>query len=209
MAGLQSIDHVILVMLENRSFDHLLGFLYPKSKDFDGLDGTESTATLPAPRCRSSRSRRKPRMPTTSRWRTPPKGLSRPTSSYSVPPLPPPTGKPLTTGSSPASPANSPIPHIRSTQARRCPTLVHHGMYAPETLPVLCGLAKGFAVCGSLVRIGSDADLPQPGLRGCRHVAGLHDNSARDTPAFDTPSVFGKLATPGTPGRSTAIPRAR
>ena len=31
MAGLGSIDYVVLVMLENRSFDHMLGFLYPKS----------------------------------------------------------------------------------------------------------------------------------------------------------------------------------
>ena len=31
-------------MLENRSFDHMLGFLYPKSGDFEGLDGTESNA---------------------------------------------------------------------------------------------------------------------------------------------------------------------
>ena len=42
MAGLDLIDHVVLVMLENRSFDHMLGFLYPKSDDFDGLQGTES-----------------------------------------------------------------------------------------------------------------------------------------------------------------------
>ena len=42
MAGLDSIDHVVLVMLENRSFDHMLGFLYPRSDNFDGLDGTES-----------------------------------------------------------------------------------------------------------------------------------------------------------------------
>src|SRR5690349_13778263 len=42
MAALDSIDHVVLVMLENRSFDHMLGFLYPKSEAFDGLDGTES-----------------------------------------------------------------------------------------------------------------------------------------------------------------------
>jgi phospholipase C len=42
MTGLDSIEHVVLVMLENRSFDHMLGFLYPKSGNFNGLDGTES-----------------------------------------------------------------------------------------------------------------------------------------------------------------------
>lgn len=36
------IDHVIVLMLENRSFDSMLGRLYPQSKDFDGLAGTES-----------------------------------------------------------------------------------------------------------------------------------------------------------------------
>src|SRR5262249_7132176 len=44
VTGLDSIDHVVLVMMENRSFDHMLGFLYPKSGNFDGLDGTESNA---------------------------------------------------------------------------------------------------------------------------------------------------------------------
>src|ERR1700745_2832687 len=44
MTGLDAIDHVVLVMLENRSFDHMLGFLYPKSGGFDGLGGTESNA---------------------------------------------------------------------------------------------------------------------------------------------------------------------
>jgi phospholipase C len=42
MTGLESIDHVILLMLENRWFDQLLGYLYPRSDDFHGLDGTES-----------------------------------------------------------------------------------------------------------------------------------------------------------------------
>ncbi len=36
MTRLQSIEHFVVLMLENRSFDNLLGGLYPKSKDFDG-----------------------------------------------------------------------------------------------------------------------------------------------------------------------------
>ncbi len=36
------IRHVVVLMLENRSFDSMLGRLYPKSAGFDGLDGTES-----------------------------------------------------------------------------------------------------------------------------------------------------------------------
>jgi len=45
--GLASVDHVVVLMLENRSFDHMLGFLYPgnvspSGQPFDGLTGTES-----------------------------------------------------------------------------------------------------------------------------------------------------------------------
>src|SRR4051812_48747810 len=36
------IEHVVVLMLENRSLDCLLGKLYPKSDEFDGLKGTES-----------------------------------------------------------------------------------------------------------------------------------------------------------------------
>jgi phospholipase C len=42
MASLQSIDYFVVLMLENRSFDSLLGALYPKSPAFEGIDGTET-----------------------------------------------------------------------------------------------------------------------------------------------------------------------
>jgi phospholipase C len=42
MTGLGPIEHVVVLMLENRSFDSMLGKLYPKSPAFDGLDGGES-----------------------------------------------------------------------------------------------------------------------------------------------------------------------
>ena len=35
------IRHVVVLMLENRSFDSMLGMLYPSSDKFDGLTGTE------------------------------------------------------------------------------------------------------------------------------------------------------------------------
>ena len=44
MAGnqLPSINYIVQLMLENRSFDHMLGFLYPKSDNFEGLTGSET-----------------------------------------------------------------------------------------------------------------------------------------------------------------------
>ena len=41
MGSLQKIDHIVVLMLENRSFDSLLGTLYPKFDNFEGLNGTE------------------------------------------------------------------------------------------------------------------------------------------------------------------------
>ncbi len=38
---LSNIDHIVVLMLENRSFDCMLGKLYPKSANFEGLDGSE------------------------------------------------------------------------------------------------------------------------------------------------------------------------
>jgi phospholipase C len=41
MGQLHAIDHIVVLMLENRSFDCLLGKLYDKSASFDGLSGGE------------------------------------------------------------------------------------------------------------------------------------------------------------------------
>ena len=49
MSQLAQVNHIVVLMLENRSFDHMLGFLYadsgnkaPSGSAFDGLGGTES-----------------------------------------------------------------------------------------------------------------------------------------------------------------------
>jgi phospholipase C len=49
VSELGAINHIVVVMLENRSFDHMLGYLYsdagnvsPLGNPFDGLTGSES-----------------------------------------------------------------------------------------------------------------------------------------------------------------------
>lgn len=42
MADLSNIKHIVVLMLENRSFDNVLGYLRPADEDFDGLDGNQS-----------------------------------------------------------------------------------------------------------------------------------------------------------------------
>ena len=51
-AGLQNLKHIVVLMMENRSFDHMLGSLKALDKRIDGLAGTESnldTTNEPAP----------------------------------------------------------------------------------------------------------------------------------------------------------------
>jgi phospholipase C len=42
MGQLSRINHIVVLMLENRSFDSMLGTLYPASPQFDGLTGNEN-----------------------------------------------------------------------------------------------------------------------------------------------------------------------
>lgn len=51
MGQVGSINHIVVLMLENRSFDCLLGKLYPKSDTFGGLSGTEKNPAQTAPSC--------------------------------------------------------------------------------------------------------------------------------------------------------------
>lgn len=46
---LPGIDHVVVLMLENRSFDNVFGGLYPAGPGFHGLTGTESNVNTVPP----------------------------------------------------------------------------------------------------------------------------------------------------------------
>ncbi|BBL70646.1 alkaline phosphatase family protein [Methylogaea oryzae] len=47
MSALNKIEHFVVLMLENRSFDNLLGQLYPAGPGFNGLTGRESNPYTP------------------------------------------------------------------------------------------------------------------------------------------------------------------
>jgi phospholipase C len=198
VTGLDAIDHVVLVMLENRSFDHMLGFLYPKSADFDGLDGTESNADANGNQVRV--------FPITP-------GMQ---NAYYFPLANPAEGFKATnhqlfsSGTAPASgvaandgfvasfanellhPAHATDPKL----AGAAPASIM-GMYAAETLPVLSGLAKGFAVCDGWFASVPTQTFPNRAFAVAGTSLGTTSNSAHGTPAFNTPSVFGKLADAG------------
>jgi phospholipase C len=52
LPGIQRLQHVVVLMMENRSFDHMLGALQSVNPDIDGLKGDETnpdTTGTPVP----------------------------------------------------------------------------------------------------------------------------------------------------------------
>src|SRR6266700_2109566 len=89
---LARIEHIVVLMLENRSFDHMLGFLYtdegnvsPAGDPYEGLTGTESNPDASGNPVAVFRidpgSPTAYLMPGTNPWR----GTRRPTCSCSAP----------------------------------------------------------------------------------------------------------------------------
>mmetsp|Transcript_54829 Transcript_54829/g.164073 ORF Transcript_54829/g.164073 Transcript_54829/m.164073 type:complete len:115 (-) Transcript_54829:116-460(-) len=44
----QKVEHVVLLVMENRAFDHVFGFATAELPGIDGLDGTESNPVDPS-----------------------------------------------------------------------------------------------------------------------------------------------------------------
>lgn len=139
MANLDNIDHVVVLMLENRSFDSMLGMLYPHSAGFDGLTGNE---TNPGPDGQPVRV-----------WNLP--GTDGATMT-----IPDPDPGELwldmnqqifgTTETPPRSPATM-TGFLANYTAQRPPpppatrAVMHY--FTPEQVPVISRLARQFAVC--------------------------------------------------------------
>jgi phospholipase C len=198
MAGLESIDHVILLMLENRSFDHLLGYLYPKSGDFDGLDGTESNPDLAGTMVSVH-----PITPDQENAYYYP--LANPAEGFVA------TNEQLFSSDTATADGKAANDGFVTSFAREVAHPTHPqdpklvgaqpssimGMYAPETLPVLSGLAKGFAVCDRWFASVPTQTFPNRAFAVAGTSLGYTNNSAHGTPEFNTPSVFGKLVDAG------------
>jgi phospholipase C len=138
MATLDAIDHVVVLMLENRSFDCMLGKLYPKSAAFDGLGGDEANADeagTPVPV-----------------WNQPGTGKASMTipdpdpgelftdmntQLFGVPDVPVPTPTPTMSGFVKSYAAQAERPSGRA--------VMHH--FTPDQVPVISRLARQFAVC--------------------------------------------------------------
>ena len=196
---LGQIQHIVQLMLENRSLDQMLGFLYadnsnvsPQGTPFDGLAGNETNPDdtgQPVAVFQISASGPHPyEMPGAD----PAEGFQNMNLQlFSADPAP--VG---------AAPANQGFVvsfkgAIASDRAKgyddTSPDVTPNdimGSYTPALLPILSGLAKGFAVCDAWYSSVPTETIPNRAFANAGTSQGhLSDN----VKAFTCPSIFGRL----------------
>jgi phospholipase C len=190
MGSLQKIDHIVVLMLENRSFDSLLGTLYPKSDSFEGLSGTEQNPDANG---------------------TPVVVWNSPGTDEITVRIPNPDPGELWTDINMQLFGNSaPVPGQRPTmvgfvqnylaqqqlnpQQTYDPKSVMH-YFAPTQVPVLSQLAQKFAVCDHWFASAPCQTWPN---RWFVHAATADGHENNDPPHFpDVPTIFNRLEQAG------------
>lgn len=198
--GLAAIQHVVVLMLENRSFDHMLGYLYrdsgnvsPRGHAFEGLTGRESCPGVDGKPVSVY-----PITPTTP-------------DAYFMPGADPGEGYQATnaqlygSAEAPAPGAVAPMTGfvtdyasaISQNRAKGWYVVpgttadMIMGCYPPETLPVLSALATGFAVCDHWYGSAPTMTMPNRAFVCAGTSQGHLDDK---TKSFTAPSIFGLLS---------------
>jgi len=199
--SLTSVNHIVVLMLENRSFDHMLGYLYPGNvtpagQPFDGLTGSESNPDGSGNDVTVSQIQ-----PSAS-------------NAYFMPGADPGEGYLATnqqlygTDATPASGAAAPMtgfvtdyaytlgwettekwPIVSGTTANEI-----MGCFTPEALPVLSALARGYAVCDQWYGSVPTETLPNRAFVCTGTSQGQMDDK---TLTYTAPTIFAALGTSG------------
>jgi phospholipase C len=196
---LASIEHIVVLMLENRSFDHMLGYLYadkgnvsPTGQPFEGLKGTESNA--------ASHHDKPVRVF---------KITADMPNAYFMPGADPGEGY-MATNSQLFGNIHAPAPpnatnagfvsdfaYTLGWETREHWSILSGtvakdimGMFTPEMLPVLSALAKGYAVCDHWFGSAPTETLPNRAFAAAATSQGHMDDK---TKTYTCPSIFGAL----------------
>src|SRR5262249_40618737 len=160
-------------------FDHMLGFLYPKSADFNGLDGTESNRD--ADGNATSVFQITPDMQNAYYFplANPAEGYRATNDQLFSSDTPPASGVATNDGflTSFIKELQHPAHPLDPKLAGAAPASIM-GMYAAQTLPVLSGLAKGFAVCDGWFASVPTQTFPNRAFAVAGTSLGYTDNSA-------------------------------
>ena len=197
---LGSIKHVVQLMLENRSFDQMLGFLYestgnksPAGHPFDGLTGHESNPDDTGREIKVFKVRITDPNPYLRPGADPGEGFFNTNYQLFCTDDPAPGAQPNNKGfivNFKSAIASDLAKHYKDTLPGTDPTEIM-GMYPPELLPVMSGLARGYAVCDRWFASAPTQTIPNRAFAGAATSQGHLDNHVK---VFTCPSIFGRLS---------------
>jgi len=196
---LQNINHIVVVMLENRSFDHMLGFLYqstgnvsPLGHPFEGLTGKETNADTAGKPVQVFPIQ--PTDPHPYRWpgADPGEGYLNTNSqlfgrTQAPSPITPAANSGFVTNFAYTLSKEDPKGVVAGTQ----PSAIM-GIYTPQTLPILSKLATGYAVCDQWFASVPTETFPNRAFVAMATSQGyVQDKSCK---TYTAPSIFTALA---------------
>jgi phospholipase C len=197
---LGAIKHIVQLMLENRSFDQMLGFLYsdignrsPAGHEFDGLTGDETNPDSSGSEVHVFRIGANHPHPYLMPGADPGEGFFN-------------TNIQLFSSENPAAgeaPSNrgfvinfenaiaqDQARHFKDTLPDTKPSDIM-GMYTPDMLPVMSTLARSYAVCDRWFASVPTQTIPNRAFAAAATSQGRLDNHVK---TFTCPSIFGRLS---------------
>jgi phospholipase C len=196
---LDKIDHIVMLMLENRSFDQLLGFLYqdthnksPAGHDFDGLTGEEWNPDDLGRKVKVYKIDAQEQHPYLMPGADPGEGFQN--TNYQLFSTDDPEHGATATNQGFVINFKSAIEsdlakHYKDTLPGTEPHEIM-GMYTPDLLPILSGLAKGYAVCDAWFASAPTMTMPNRAFALAGTSQGHLDDHVK---IFTCPSIFGRL----------------
>ena len=194
---LANIEHIVVLMLENRSFDNMLGLLYPHKKrpaEFDGLTGHESNKDARGKVVKVAPIDATTKFAYFTPVVCPGEGFG-PTNKQLFGADPPPAGSaPNCSGfvtdyvATIGTPRHQPVPGATAAETDIMQ------VYTPEMLPVLSTLAMQYAVCDQWFASVPTETMPNRAfaLAGTS-LGGMDDHAGPTPPVYATGSIFGAL----------------
>jgi phospholipase C len=197
---LPAIKHIVQLMLENRSFDQMLGFLYaangnksPSNQPFDGLTGNESNPDDAGREIRVFKIDGSAPHPYLVPGADPGEGFYNTSYQLFSTDDPAPGAVPSNRGfvvNFKAAIQSDLAKGFKDTLPGTDPSEIM-GMYAPEMLPIMSGLARGFAVCDQWFSSAPTQTIPNRTFAAAATSQGHLDNHVK---VFTCPSIFGRLS---------------
>src|SRR6201998_1972843 len=197
---LSSIKYIVQLMLENRSFDQMLGFLYqnsgnksPSGEPFEGLTGNESNPDDTGQPIKVFKIDHTAKHPYLMPGADPGEGFHNTNYQLFSTDIPAHGEVPKNQGfviNFKASIASDLAKHYKDTLPGTDPSEIM-GMYSPEMLPVMSALARGFAVCDHWYSSAPTQPIPNRAFAAAATSQGHLDNQVK---VFTCQSIFGLMS---------------